>query len=196
VKSDKKIAVLFLTIILSLFLILESFQSKQDCIIADKSEYLNFTGTCRSVQDKPKYHYVGIEKCASICHNNKEMGFQYNIMKSGPHSQAFNILASKKALHYAKNDNIKENPQQSSACLKCHVTGGGLDSTFFAATYKKEDGVTCEACHNGAYITRSFLPTEIECLKCHNNSVHNISRFDFREKYSKIAHPRPNKKAI
>jgi hypothetical protein len=160
-----------------------------------KSDFLLNAEPARSMQEKPKYQYVGIEKCASVCHNNKEMGFQYNIMKSGPHSRAFIILASKKALHYAKNYNIKENPQQSSVCLKCHVTGGGLDSTFFAASYRKEDGVTCEACHNGAYITRSFLPTEIECLKCHNNSVHNISRFDFREKYAKIAHPRPNKKA-
>lgn len=147
------------------------------------------------MQEKPKYHYVGIEKCASVCHNNEEMGFQYNIVKTGPHSQAFIILASPKAIRYAKDAKVKVSPEKSSVCLKCHVTGGDLDSTFFAATYKKEDGVTCEACHKGAYITRSFLPTELDCIKCHNNSVHKVSRFDYREKYSKIAHPRPTKKA-
>ena len=93
-------------------------------------EFLLNAEPARSIQEKQKYHYVGIEKCASVCHNNEEMGFQYNIMKNGPHSQAFNVLASKKALRYAKNDNIKENPQQSSVCLKCHVTGGGLDSSL------------------------------------------------------------------
>jgi Cytochrome c554 and c-prime len=195
VKPNKKILFFVLVIVFGLFLILESFQSNQPYAIAENLDFLLDQGTSRSTQEKPKYHFIGIEKCASVCHNNQEMGFQYNIVKSGPHSQAFIILASKKAARYAKNTNVHENPQQSQVCLKCHVTGGGLDSTFFAATYKKEDGVTCEACHKGAYITRSFLPTEIDCIKCHNNSVHNISKFDFRDKYAKIAHPRPIKKA-
>ena len=82
-------------------------------------------------------------------------------------------------------------PEESLVCLKCHVTGGGLDSSFFAVTYRKDEGVTCEACHKGPYITKAFLPTEIDCLKCHNDSVHKISEFDFKDKSAKIAHPRP-----
>ena len=184
-KTNQKKAVLVLSIVLSLFIIIESVQSNQTNAIREKSDLLLPVEISRFVQEKVKYHYVGIEKCASVCHNNEEMGFQYNIMKNGPHSQAFKILTSKQARQYAKNAKVKVDPQESLVCLKCHVTGGGLDSSFFAATYKKDDGVTCEACHKGAYITKTFLPTEIDCLKCHNDSVHKISEFDFKDKSAK-----------
>jgi hypothetical protein len=122
------------------------------------------------------------------------MGFQYNIVKSSPHSRAFKILASKKAMRYAKHANVKENPKKSSVCLKCHITGGGLDSSFFAPSYKKDDGVTCEACHKREFISKTFLPKETDCLKCHNDSVHKIHKFNFIDKCAKISHPRPKAK--
>jgi hypothetical protein len=147
--------------------------------------------TVISEQEKAKYIYVGMEKCASVCHNNKDMGFQYDIVKKSPHANAFIILVSQKADHYARKANIKENPQDSPACLKCHSTGGGLDSTSFAATYRKDEGVTCEACHKGEYITKTFIPVESDCLKCHNNSVHKTSRFIFRNKLPLITHQKP-----
>jgi hypothetical protein len=189
-KTNQIMAVFVLSIVLNLIIAINPVQSNQIYAIPEKSDLLLPNGISSFDQEKPKYHYVGIEKCASVCHNNEEMGFQYNIMKNGPHSQAFKILTSKRALHYAKNANVKVDPQESTVCLKCHVTGGGLDSSFFAATYKKDDGVTCEACHKGAYITKTFLPTKIDCLKCHNDSVHKISKFDFKDKSKKIAHPR------
>ena len=144
-----------------------------------------------SEQKKEKYIYVGMEKCAAVCHNNTDMGFQYDIVKKSPHSNSFKILASQKAEHYANKTMLKEDPHESPVCLKCHVTGGGLDSTSFAATYRKEDGVTCEACHKGEYITKTFIPVEADCLKCHNNSVHKTSKFNFRDKLLQIAHKRP-----
>ena len=142
-------------------------------------------------QEKVKYLYVGMEKCASVCHNNKDMGFQYDIVKNSPHANSFKILLSEKASRFAKKAEIKENPYQSPVCLSCHVTGAGLDSTFLTSTYKKEDGVTCEACHKGAYIAKTFIPTEADCLKCHNDSVHKTRRFNFKENCEKIAHKRP-----
>ncbi|MCX6320382.1 MAG: multiheme c-type cytochrome [Bacteroidia bacterium] len=193
-KTNKKIAVFVLTIAFSLIIIIDSVQSNQTYAIFEKSDFLLPEGKSRFVQEKSKYHYVGIEKCASICHNNEEMGFQYNIVKNSPHSKAFKILASERAMRYAKNANVKENPQESSVCLKCHVTGGGLDSSSFTSTYKKDDGITCEACHKGEYITKTFLPKEIDCLKCHNDSVHKMHKFDFNDKCAKIAHPRPKAK--
>jgi hypothetical protein len=152
---------------------------------------LSHEKTAISEQEKAKYIYVGMEKCASVCHNNKDMGFQYDIVKRSPHANAFKILVSQKADHYAIRAGIKENPQESPVCLKCHITGGGLDSTSFAATYRIDDGVTCEACHKGEYITKTFIPVETDCLKCHNNSVHKTPRFDFRKKLLLIAHRRP-----
>jgi Cytochrome c554 and c-prime len=189
---NKKIVVFVLTIAFSFIIILVSIQSNQAITIPKKSTFLLYAGRSSFEQEKPKYQYVGIEKCASVCHNNGEMGFQYNIVKSSPHSKAFKALASEKALRYAKNANVKENPQESSICLKCHVTGGGLDSSSFTATYKKDDGVTCEACHKGEFILKTFLPKETDCLKCHNDSVHKTHKFNFKDKCAKIAHPRPN----
>lgn len=143
------------------------------------------------VQERVKYHFVGMEKCASECHNNEKMGFQYNIMKNGPHSNAFKILNSGKGAGYAKKAGIIVNQQESQVCLKCHVTGGGLDSSFFAATYRKEEGVTCEACHKGAFISKAFIPKAEDCLNCHNDSVHRIPHFNFTRNIEKISHPRP-----
>ncbi len=145
-------------------------------------------------QEKSKYQYVGVEKCASSCHNSKKIGSQYNVWKSSLHSKAFTILSSKKAKLYAKNANVKENPLRSKECLKCHVTGGELDASYFTATYKKEEGVTCEACHRRKFITKTFLPKEKDCLKCHSDSVHTIREFNFKDKCSKIAHPKPKEK--
>jgi hypothetical protein len=179
---------------LNFILIIGTIEFFQANSIPEKSAMMLHNGKSRSEQEKSKYKYVGIEKCASVCHNTEEMGFQYDIMKNGPHSKAFKILISEKARKYAKNVHLKENPQESSACLKCHITGGDLDSTFFASSYKKDDGVTCESCHKREFITKSFLPQESDCLKCHNNSVHKMNKFDFADKCLKIAHPRPGAK--
>jgi hypothetical protein len=147
----------------------------------------------KNVQEDSKYQYVGTEKCSSVCHNNEKMGFQYDIMKNDPHSKAYYIQDSKKGRRYAKKSDIKENPKESLVCLKCHVTGGGLNSTYYAPSYKKKEGVTCEACHKSEIVTKAFLPKENVCLDCHNNSVHKIGKFDFADKYAKIT-PHPRKK--
>ena len=143
-------------------------------------------------QEQPKYQYVGAEKCATVCHNDEKIGFQYNIWKSSPHANAFNILASKRAVKFAKKARIEEDPQNSQTCLNCHITGSVPDSIFsFASTYKKEEGVTCEACHKQKTAGKTYLPDEADCLKCHEDSIHKMSKFDFTERCTKIAHPRP-----
>src|SRR5450759_2548804 len=139
--------------------------------IPEKSEIPFFRGKDSKEQEKTKYLFVGAEKCASVCHNNEKMGYQFNIWNSSPHKDAFNILVSKKGRRFAKQAHLSENPQESKICLKCHVTGGELDSSYFAATYKKEDGVTCEECHKQISDGKTYLPVEADCLKCHNDSV-------------------------
>jgi hypothetical protein len=146
-----------------------------------------------SMQKNTRYHYVGAEKCASVCHNNDSMGFQYKSWNSSPHRDAYKILGSKKAERYAREANIIENPQDSQACLRCHITASDLDSSYFAATYRKEDGVTCEACHKHNYDGKTYLPNETDCLTCHNNSLHKVPKFNFKEGSLKIEHKRPIK---
>lgn len=150
----------------------------------------------RNGQENLKYRYVGAEKCAKTCHNNEEMGFQYDIVRNSRIAGSFKVLDSRKADRIARKAGLKEDPQKSIVCLCCHVTGGGLDTSFFAVTYKKEDGITCEACHKGPYRPKSFIPVESDCLKCHNNSVHGIPEFIFIERSEKIAHRRPETKKV
>ena len=146
-----------------------------------------------TVKSNTRYLYVGAEKCASVCHNNDTMGYQYNLWNGSPHRNAFTVLASEKAKKYAREAHLQENPQVSQVCLKCHITGAGLDSTYFASTYKKEDGVTCEACHKHSYNSKTYLPDESDCLVCHNNSLHQVHKFSFKMENEKIAHKRPVK---
>lgn len=193
-KSGIIITTSIIAIILSGVINLNSVHLYQFSTFLKQSEFQLSGGKDSSVQEKTKYLYVGAEKCASVCHNNEEMGFQDDIVKRSLHAKAYIILASKKALRYAKHANIFGNHQESLTCLKCHVTGGGLDSSSLTATYKKEDGVTCEACHKGEFITKTFLPKEIDCLKCHNDSVHKVHKFNFIDNCAKIAHPRPKSK--
>jgi hypothetical protein len=145
-----------------------------------------------SMADGPKYKYVGAKKCASECHNNEKMGFQFNIWKISAHSNAFKDLDSRKARIYAKKAHIAGNLSESPACLKCHISAGNLDSTYLTPTYNKEEGVTCEACHKHDYETKTYLPVEADCQKCHNNSLHRIADFNFKAECEKIAHPRPD----
>ncbi len=143
-----------------------------------------------SLQNNSKYIYTGLEKCAKKCHQNGELGFQYDIIKNSPHAEAYNVLSTRKAEVYARQAKVEGSAAASPVCLKCHVTGGGLDASYFAATYKKEDGVTCEACHKGQDNAQTVLPGEKSCLECHANTVHKVAEFDYKERFAKIAHPK------
>jgi Cytochrome c554 and c-prime len=190
-RSFGKLFLLLLIMALSWIIFSALIHSPQSPSFSEKSCRL-LTGEMNfPIQEITKYRYVGMEKCASVCHNNEKMGFQYDIMINSAHSNAFKILVSDKAARYAAKAGVKESPQDSPECVKCHVTGGGLDSSFFAPTYRKEEGVTCEACHKAAFITKAFIPKEEVCIRCHNDSVHRVGHFNFRKDCEKISHPRP-----
>jgi hypothetical protein len=189
--KNKKAITPFSALFFCVVVNISSVQSYQSEMSQWKSSSKLYEWTSNIIQEKSKYQYIGAEKCASICHNNEKTGFQYNIWKNGPHAKAFNALSSERAILYSKRARLKENPQESSACLRCHVTGEGLDTSFLTATYKKEDGVSCEACHKQKFVAKSFLPIEADCLECHNNSAHRMHKFNFREGCLKIEHPMP-----
>jgi hypothetical protein len=193
VKTNNKIVVFVLMIALSI-IIWGSIPPNQVSIILEKSNILFPGGAGRSAQEKSKYQFIGADKCASLCHNNEKMGFQFNLWLCSPHQGTYKILGSKRAEKYAKKNHLIENPQTSKVCLKCHVTGGELELSYFTATYKQEEGVTCEACHKQLSDGKTYLPNEADCLKCHNDSAHKIHKFNFREGCAEIAHPRPTEK--
>jgi hypothetical protein len=144
-----------------------------------------------SVKGETRYIFVGAETCAGKCHNNKENGHQFDSWKRSRHSESYESLKTRKAHFYGKKAGIHGNVWESLACLKCHVTASEADSSSIGATYKKEDGVTCESCHKGEFIPKTYLPKEEDCLKCHNGSGHKVSHFDFGNRCLKISHPRP-----
>jgi hypothetical protein len=190
-ETNKNKAVFLFIIALGFILSIGAIKADQGYAIPEKSDNLLPVGNSRSAQEKSNYRFIGIDKCAAVCHNNEKMGFQLNIWNSSLHKDTYEILLSKRAEKYAEKAHLMGNPQESKVCLKCHVTGGDLDSSCFTDTYQKEEGVTCEACHKQITDGKTYLPDEEDCLKCHNDSVHKMGKFNFKDKSAKIAHPRP-----
>lgn len=155
-----------------------------------------------------KYKYIGVQKCAKICHKGKKKGSQLEIWNTKKHSQAYAELASEKAKETAKKLGIKEDPQKSEKCLPCHTTGYGLDKSHFTQAFTPEEGVACESCHGPGSVykklsimkdTEKFLvnggvlPDEKVCIKCHNEKSPDYKEFNFEEMVKLIAHPIPKK---
>ena len=155
-----------------------------------------------------KNKYMGADKCAKVCHKGKKKGSQLEIWKSKKHSQAYHTLGTEAAKKLGKELNLKEEPQKSKECLKCHVTGYGLDESNFTKDYKMEEGVSCESCHGPGSVykklsimkdTKKFLanggvlPDEKVCVKCHNEESPSYKEFVFDEKVKIIVHPKPEK---
>ena len=151
-------------------------------------------------------NYIGVDKCAKMCHKSKEKGEQYGIWKNTKHAQAWATLATPAALETAKKAGVAGDPQKSEKCVKCHITAWGVDPARIDSTCTKDQGVGCEVCHGpgSAYAKLKIMkdkkaalaagliePTEKVCIKCHNAESPNFKKFDFAEFSKKIAHPRP-----
>lgn len=153
-------------------------------------------------EEKPKY--VGAVKCKP-CHNTTKSGKQYDIWAGNPHARAYETLLSDYSQEVAKEKQIAD-PSKSEFCLKCHVTGYTAPAEQKAATYKTEEGVSCEACHGPGELYKSMkvmknrelalqngmiLPDEALCKGCHNPESPTYREFKFAEAVKQIAHPTP-----
>jgi hypothetical protein len=160
-----------------------------------------------ALAETPVHKYIGVEKCA-MCHKSEAKGNQYGQWMKTAHAKALQTLASDKALAIAKEKGLKTPPQENDACLKCHVTGHGEPAAAFEPTFKKADGVQCEACHGpgsdykamnvmkdkAASLAAGLIePNEKTCVRCHNAESPTFKSFDFKVAYAKIAHPKPAK---
>lgn len=169
-----------------------------------------FTAIVPPVQASPQY--VGAEKC-KICHNRKDQANQYEIWSRSGHAKAFATLATDSARVLAATAGIKGDPQKAAECLECHVTGFGLDTSHFAQTFVRENGVQCEACHGPGsdYKAASIMsttkyasnrdeqhklalgaglvmPDEKTCVKCHNKRSPAFKGFVYKDYYERIKH--------
>ena len=152
------------------------------------------------------HNYVGVDVC-KMCHKKAEKGDQFGAWQKTKHAGAYDSLSSDKAKEIAGSKGI-ENPQESGECMKCHVTGYGLDASRYDKKYSIEDGVGCESCHGPgkdyknikimkdieqAKANGLIIPTEETCTKCHNEESPTLKEFDFEARFAEIVHPNPNK---
>jgi hypothetical protein len=143
--------------------------------------------------------YVGAPGCTARCHNKKEKdGDQKGVWLASKHAKAYQNLGSAEAKQKAKDLGVAGNPQSAKNCLACHTTGFGAPAAQFDSTFKKEDGVQCEACHGPgehykamktmksiseergpdkkgksetAVKTGLHFPTEETCKRCHVQEI-------------------------
>jgi hypothetical protein len=149
--------------------------------------------------DSPRY--VGSAVCME-CHSGEDQGSQDILWMRSRHAHAYWRLGSDWALYLAKlrpHYQDLETPIADERCLLCHVTGSQEPDALFSDSFRREEGVSCEACHGpgSGYATvdrmsdrAAFLdhggriPDEATCRGCHRNS----DNFDFDEKWPKISH--------
>lgn len=154
--------------------------------------------------------YVGVKTCG-MCHKAKEKGEAYVVWEKSKHAHAFETLKTKEADELASKKGLKKPAAESPECLKCHVTGGGA-ATAVEAGFKKEEGVTCEACHGAASAYKMIhskgdlakskeagmiIPSKTDakfCQTCHNAESPSFKGFKIEEMWAKIEHHGPPKK--
>lgn len=157
--------------------------------------------TAKADTTKVVHKYIGTFKC-KMCHNGELKGKIYDKWASTAHAKAYQALASEQAKTIAKNMGI-EDAQKSEKCLKCHVTGYKQAT---ADRYAIEEGVTCEACHGpGEHYqvlkvmqdkklsiqNGMIMPTEADCIKCHNKDSPTFKEFKFADAFKVIEHRVP-----
>jgi len=141
----------------------------------------------RALAQEPKADYVGNSTC-KVCHNKPAEGKQWDVWKSKPHAQAYQVLLEDKALAIAKEKGLEKPPSESPECLRCHVTAYNRETGELPAKIKKEDGVQCESCHGAGSLHQKdgqqvllkkdttidiaahlVKPDEKLCTTCHNS---------------------------
>jgi formate-dependent nitrite reductase cytochrome c552 subunit len=70
---------------------------------------------------KSEGRYIGTLTCAA-CHKGPLMDYQFSKWRMSAHASAYAVLATDEANEIAKKQGLKDVPQTSLACLKCHTT--------------------------------------------------------------------------
>jgi YVTN family beta-propeller protein len=145
--------------------------------------------------------YTGTHVCTQ-CHQSAGRGYQFSRWRLSGHARAYAILATPQAMKLARDEGFASNPQEESACLRCHTTGHGGGPDAFLSSFSVAEGVGCEACH-GPGSEHVAMNTEVKpegsagadlqavtqdtCLHCHENA--HGKPFDFVEARRRIQHP-------
>jgi len=172
--------------------------------------YIIFTAAINTYDDKdPQYKYIGIDKCANVCHKGDSKGKQLEIWQDSKHSQAYKDLLTDKANQTAKDKGFSTPAAETPQCLKCHVLGKDIDPAELDVTFDKTQGVQCETCHGpgSEYKKLSIMKDKqlavtngliihdedaVWCKTCHNSESPFYKEFNYEESWEKIKHKDPN----
>jgi hypothetical protein len=165
----------------------------------------------------PKHEYIGVAKCARLCHRSSKQGKQLDIWEDSKHAHAYETLKSDEAKAVGKTVGVDE-PHKSPKCLKCHATGWNVPDKYLGSRFDVEDGVQCETCHGPGddYKGKSTMKDKEKaiangliigdketCLTCHNDESPSWDPerfttkdgkkvgFDYELLWPRIAHPIP-----
>lgn len=151
--------------------------------------------------EKGEGRYIGTHTCAA-CHKGEMMGYQFSKWRMSAHARAYAVLASEEAFEIAQEQGLRDTPQTSPACLKCHATAYHQPAKGAIELYSIYEGVGCEACHGAGsdYYPEAIMRdpraakeaglkevTHLTCLGCHENA--HGKPFDFDLALKTIAHP-------
>jgi hypothetical protein len=165
--------------------------------------------TASSTKTAGDYKYVGVDKCAGMCHKGDAKGKQLEIWQDSKHSQAFKNLQTPEADKIAQDKGFTTPAAETPQCIKCHVLGKDIDATQLEDTFDKTQGVQCETCHgpgseykkitimkdkslaeqNGLII---HTDKDAFCKTCHNSDSPTFKEFNLDEMWAKIQHTDPN----
>ncbi|MBN1880771.1 MAG: cytochrome c family protein [Deltaproteobacteria bacterium] len=152
-----------------------------------------------------EYKFEGASHCA-VCHSSSDIGDQYGIWKTSPHSGAYESLFSEESLEYAEEREMAD-PSKNEQCLTCHLTGYDASFELMGPLYRRDDGVSCEGCHGsgGGYAYFSIMmdrelavkkglvaSPENTCVSCHSGECPFDVPFEFEPFMERIEHPRPD----
>lgn len=160
-----------------------------------------------STATMPQHGFVGVQTCG-MCHHTDKQGKQLEIWQNSKHSQAYKTLETPEADKIAKEKGFNTPAAKTPECLKCHVSGYGVEASLLGPKFKMEDGVQCETCHGpGAdYKALSVMKNKTEavakglqlhsdldkfCTTCHNSESPTFKSFNADSMWAQIKHPIP-----
>jgi len=166
-----------------------------------------FTNSTGNTADS--FKYVGVDKCASMCHKGDAKGKQLEIWQDSKHSLAFKNLQTPEADKIAKDKGFTTAAAETPQCVKCHTLGKDVSAAEFESTFDNTQGVQCETCHGpgSEYKKLSIMKDKAQaeangliihtdkeafCKTCHNADSPTFTSFNVDDAWAKIQHTDPN----
>ena len=157
-----------------------------------------------------EFSYIGVDKCAAMCHKGESKGNQLEIWQKSKHADAYKTLITQEADDIAKGKGFNTPAAETPECVQCHTLGKSFTGLNFDDTFDKTQGVQCETCHGPGSDYKKmnvmkdrqlsiqngmthYEGADLEnfCKSCHNEDSPTFKGFNFEESWAKIKHPKP-----